>query len=63
MKLISTKCQHFLWEYKRELTTSDYLDGITNERCKSILGSFDDCKNVKSGHKVPCLVDHKAEVD
>ncbi|XP_041454489.1 Golgi apparatus protein 1-like isoform X2 [Lytechinus variegatus] len=61
---ISADCNHFLWNYKRNLTMDYRFDNAASEVCREDLGKLKDCKELESGkgQVLPCLLDHLEDI-
>jgi len=61
---ISENCQHFVWQYKLNLTRDLRFDSAANEVCKDSLNQLTECNNLQSGsgHRIACLIEHKENI-
>ncbi|XP_071497848.1 Golgi apparatus protein 1-like [Diadema antillarum] len=57
---ISPDCNHFLWNYKMNLTKDYRFDNAASEVCREDLRKFSDCTGMEPGKGLilPCLLDH-----
>ncbi|KAM3176575.1 hypothetical protein ACTXT7_006240 [Hymenolepis weldensis] len=60
----SDKCHNFLWQRRVQLTQSSYFKLASDGVCDEDLNRINECKNIRdeSPSKIPCLFDHKSEV-
>eukprot|EP00057_Strongylocentrotus_purpuratus_P010590 XP_011665064.1 PREDICTED: Golgi apparatus protein 1 isoform X6 [Strongylocentrotus purpuratus] len=61
---ISADCNHFLWNYKKNLTTDYRFDNAAAEVCREDLAKLQDCSRLDKGKGLvlPCLLDHVEDI-
>ncbi|XP_030831388.1 Golgi apparatus protein 1-like isoform X3 [Strongylocentrotus purpuratus] len=61
---ISADCNHFLWNYKKNLTTDYRFDNAAAEVCREDLAKLQDCSGLDKGKGLvlPCLLDHVEDI-
>ncbi|XP_076470547.1 Golgi apparatus protein 1-like isoform X2 [Babylonia areolata] len=57
---VTEKCQHFLWQYKRNLTKDDRFDTASGEMCSAELSKIGECNRLPHGKGliIPCLIEN-----
>ncbi|XP_033755348.1 Golgi apparatus protein 1-like [Pecten maximus] len=57
---ISSACQHFIWEYKKNLTKDDRFEYAADEVCMKELKEIPECGKLEKGRGqiIPCLVEN-----
>nr|XP_022342252.1 Golgi apparatus protein 1-like [Crassostrea virginica] len=60
MEELSQECQHYIWNYKLNLTRDDRFDYAAQEVCKTELSQIKECSHLEKGKGlvIPCLVDN-----
>ncbi|XP_074644298.1 Golgi apparatus protein 1-like isoform X2 [Tubulanus polymorphus] len=61
---ISSDCQNFLWDYKRNLTTDYRFDSAASQVCLDTLNKMPDCARLQpgTGQIISCLIENKDNV-
>ena len=61
---VSPDCQHFLWNYKRNLTKDDRFEMVAKDVCRDDLQEIPECKDLEKGKGmiIPCMVDNIEDI-
>ncbi|ELT94856.1 hypothetical protein CAPTEDRAFT_177499 [Capitella teleta] len=61
---VSETCQHFIWQYKRDLTTDPRFDEAAGQVCKESLDKLPEChaQEKATGQLISCMIEHKANI-
>ncbi|XP_059141674.1 Golgi apparatus protein 1-like [Physella acuta] len=62
---LSTECNHYLWNFKMNLSKDIRFDQASDEACNSALTNVTECKkfNKGEGKIIPCLIEHYEQIN
>ncbi|XP_064598878.1 Golgi apparatus protein 1-like [Liolophura sinensis] len=61
---VTLECQHFLWQYKRNLTADIRFESASWEVCKHDLEMLEECRELEPGEGqiIPCLMENQHNI-